>query len=215
MSSCTGFLQPSFTLNTRSVVARQASAQNEEMQTEELRRPNPVACSSTAGVRILTSESSCGPFLSGSSRGMSGEGYGQYPNVAQKEKHPRALGRSRRRRVLMSSCGEETGDEEESPRPTAALSTSMVPSPVSGFGTSRDTIPVSESQENPPVAFSPEIGQWLKQVLEGIAKISKGDTYECLARLATVYLRFSYEAMSRLDREAAVVRICLTMKSEA
>ena len=67
LSSCTGFLQPSFTLNTRSVVVRQASAQNEEMQTEELGRPNPVACSLTAGVRILTSESSCGPFLSGSS----------------------------------------------------------------------------------------------------------------------------------------------------
>ena len=176
------------------------------MQTEELGRPNPVACSSSTGVRILTSESSCGPILSGSSRGTSGEGGGQYPNAARKEKHPRALGRSRRRRVLMSSCGEETGDEEESPRPTAALSTSVVPSPTSGFGTTKNTIPASESQENPPVAFSPEIGQWLKQVLEGIAKTSKGDTYECLARLATAYPRLSYEAMSRLDREAAVAR---------
>ena len=91
--------------------------------------------------------------MSSSSRGSSGEGCGQYPNVARKEKHPRALGRSRRRRVLMSSCGEETGDEEESPRPTAALSTSVVPSPVSGSGTSGDTIPASESQENPLSCF--------------------------------------------------------------
>ena len=89
---------------------------------------------------------------------MSSEGCGQYPNVAWKEKHPRALGRSRRRRVLVLSCREETGDEEEFLRPMAVFSTSVVPSPMDGFRAGGDIIPANRSQENLPIVFSSEIG---------------------------------------------------------
>ena len=117
----------------------------------------------------------------------------------------------------MSSSGGETDDEgDDPPAPVPIVSSensSMRSLEARVFSPSergRLETPATSSSISMPgtsaLPFSPAAGRWLRRVLEGIASATKGDTYECLARLGSAYPRSSYETLSQANEEGAVAR---------
>ena len=117
----------------------------------------------------------------------------------------------------MSSSSRETDDDEDDPpAPVPIISSGnssllsiearvFSPSERGQLGSAVTSGPPSVPA-SPALPFSPAAGRWLRRVLDGIAIATKGDTYECLARLGSAYPRSSYEALSQVNEEGAVAR---------
>ena len=145
------------------------------------------------------------------------------PPAARSERHPRAFATSprRRRRVLLSSAGEETEGEGDDPPALSVISAAGIsPGPVADSTSSARVAPSVQKQlpaervqsvsrrisPPPPCCF-------LRQLVVGSAafcaqspEATKGDTYECLARLGSAFPRSSYDALAETEEEAAVAR---------
>ena len=108
----------------------------------------------------------------------------------------------------MSSGGEtdDEGDDPPAPVPIASSGNSSSLSVEARVFSPSERGRSGTVTASAALPFSPDAGRWLRRVLEGLAVATKGDTYECLARLGSAYPRSSYEALSQVNEEGAIAR---------